>query len=72
MTSWHPIETAPRDGTIIRLKCAAHPEYGEHAMYWDSPAQRWEGMAFAPARAVKTWWDEAAEQPTHWKHLDKP
>jgi len=63
---WQPIKTAPRDGTPVRLKCDARPDFGEHCMAW-SRRNRWEGRAFAICRSVATWWDEAAPQPTHWQ-----
>lgn len=63
---WQAIESAPRDGTPVQLKCETHPEYGEHLMYWDARRRRWAGYAFAVMRRVDTWWDEEAAQPTHW------
>lgn len=63
---WRKIESAPRDGTPIRLKCEPRPEFGEHLMWWEPEAERWAGYALALACRVDTWWDEAAEQPTHW------
>lgn len=67
---WQPIETAPRDGTVVRLKCAARPEFGEHAMKWSQFRMRWEGVIFAPMRRIYIWWDEKAEQPTHWRTFE--
>lgn len=63
---WQPIETVPRDGRPVYVKCAHRPEYGAHLMYWDEGKKRWAGYAFAAAGRVDTWWDEEAEQPTHW------
>jgi hypothetical protein len=64
---WQPIETAPKDGSPVFLKCATRPDYGEHLMWWEKTAKRWQTWLFAPARKVIGWWDEAAEPPTHWR-----
>lgn len=67
LTSYNLIESAPRDGTPVILVCESHPEFGAHVMAWSKANNRWEGWAFAIARRVKTWWDVAQPQPTHWK-----
>jgi hypothetical protein len=62
-----PIDEAPRDGTPVLLACETNPELGTHLMMWSSKNKRWEGWAFAVVRKVRTWWDEAQPQPTHFK-----
>lgn len=64
MNDWQPISTAPLDGTAIKLRS---PKFAPpDAMSWDKRTKRWEGMIFAPMRAISVWWDEEAEQPTEW------
>lgn len=67
--NWQPIETVPKDGRIVMLKCESHPEYGEHAMYWADG--NWIGRVFSAMGAVKICWDEDALQPTHWCEVAK-
>jgi hypothetical protein len=69
MSAWQPIETAPKDGTPVRLKCEAHPEFGEHLMWWEAKSERWECDLYAPMRKVRAWWDLEQPQPTHWKQI---
>jgi len=58
------IDTAPRDGTPVIV---SHPKLGAHLMAWNNKNNRWEGKHFAPMGVINTWWDENAEQPTHWE-----
>lgn len=67
MSNWNPIDTAPKDGTPVRLMCESQPSYGEHLMKWSKRNKRWECKVFAIMRAVTGWWDEAAAPPTHWQ-----
>ncbi len=66
---WNLIASAPKDGTPVFLLCEHKPEYGHHIMWWAKKKKRWEGVVWAPCRKIKTWWDEDAEQPTHWKAI---
>ena len=68
--AWEPIETAPRDETVVRIRCESHPEYGEHIMHWDARHHRWMGIHFGVMGSRPTWWDETAPQPTHWEPLE--
>ena len=67
LSSFSTIASAPLDGTPVLVACDKHPEFGVHLMGWSKQAKRWEGWAFAVVRKVRTWWDEAQPQPTHWK-----
>jgi hypothetical protein len=67
LTTFSPIELAPRDGTPVYLACDTHPEFAMHLMEWSPSNKRWEGWAFTALQRVKTWWDEEQPQPTHWK-----
>ena len=61
---WQPIETAPRDGTPIRLRS---PSYAPaQPLWWDKKKRRWATWTFAVARRIEGWWDEEEEAPTHW------
>lgn len=67
LSSFEPIESAPRDGTKVIVVCERRPEFGAHLMGWSNARNRWEGIAFALMRKVPTWWDESQPQPTHFK-----
>jgi hypothetical protein len=67
MSEWHPIETAPKDGTPVivwdgRFRAIARYEGATEFMPWD-----WMALCFAeqpyPARTVN---------PTHWMPLPAP
>lgn len=76
---WQPIETAPRDGTVILAYC---PEYGmrqtEMGRYREgSPGYaRWE-MGDGPRNYGWVWIEEKHNsahtwKPTHWMPLPPP
>lgn len=56
MAEWQPIETAPKDGSVIRIR----PSYGLPEMQgqWQRYACGREGFAFIAGHNV---------DPTHWK-----
>lgn len=63
MSGWQPIETAPRDGTRIRVKrppavgLSHCPEEGEDWWHQPIPLLRLGGG----------WWHSSSvQQPTHW------
>lgn len=62
--NWMPIETAPQDGTLVRLKHADHPEYGEHLM--ERNGARWVGRYPGVLGWLAVYWDETVSRPTHW------
>ena len=72
MSTWQPIETAPRDGTEILLKVP---------LLWEEPQGRIGSGDYVSAY----WYDESSEywrdrlgqwvlldRPTHWLPLPKP
>lgn len=65
---WHPITTAPRDGSLVYLRSPRYP--GPHLMEWSTDAQRWEAQKPAALGWRRICWDEAAEQPTEWAALE--
>ena len=67
MSEWKSIESAPRDGTMVWLKVDGRPDLGQTLMEWSKRRNRWEGMSFAIARSVKTYWNPDAPPPTHWR-----
>jgi len=70
LSTFDPIDAAPRDGTPVIVACERHPEFGQHVMGWSSANRRWEGRAFALLGKLPTWWDESQPQPTHFKLVD--
>jgi len=65
---WQPIETAPKDGTVIDLWVPASTIYKAHRFHsakWDE-AKGWV-MDKINVRVF-----EIVETATHWKHLPKP
>lgn len=68
---FEPIETAPKDGTIVVLTCQSKPEFGEHVMAWSKSRNRWEGMHFGYIGSTPTYWDTEIEQPTHWRPAEE-
>lgn len=65
MSEWLDIESAPKDGTFVRLRSE---KYAPDALFWwEKESDRWETILFAVARTVDGWWSEDVEQPTHWK-----
>ena len=68
MSAWKPIETAPKDGTIIWLtdkylrSCAV--------MSFDKSKKLWVGRAFGILGSLKTYWDESCVPIAKWKHYE--
>jgi hypothetical protein len=62
---WQPIETAPKDGTIILAVKAGKGHGGYTIIFWDDDFE-WSGYtAEEEKRLVKF-------QPTHWMPLPEP
>ena len=66
MSEWKPIETAPKDGTIIELQSDRVPCVASLAMRWDGA--RWSGVYFGVLGSREIWWDEK-NPPTHWRSI---
>lgn len=67
MTDWRPIETAPKDGTIIF--CACEGQFSLAA--WDSYCARW--LAKVNGESARDYYgDEVAVEPDHWMPLPEP
>jgi hypothetical protein len=76
MMKWQPIETAPKDGTLIMLSWHEGGEMQEcFVMQWGRiqsnglfPGKI--GMWVAPDRSM-TWNDDGDGGPTHWAPLEE-
>ncbi len=64
MSEWQPIETAPKDGSIVILGCA-HPGFRPVAVCWAQDKVRWE-WPMSNGRPLKHY------DPTHWQPLPAP
>jgi hypothetical protein len=70
VSGWKPIETAPLDGTLLRLKSPSYEP--DEIFWWAKRKKRWECRLFAVARVVPGWWSKDDEQPTYWKPASPP
>lgn len=64
---WQPISTAPKDGSIIRLR-------DEKQMYnfvgsWDKKKKLWTGMSYSVFGATRTYWDEGFCKIHEWSNV---
>jgi len=67
MSDWQPIETAPKDGTLVltwsaRLCCVARWKDYEREPYKPHPSYRWYGW-------IDGYDGEDIPDPTHWMPL---
>jgi hypothetical protein len=63
MSAWQPIETAPKDGTRVRLLC---PEGEDTGSYDDYTEREWASI---PGEWST---DFGNGEPTHWMPLPEP
>ena len=66
MTTWQPIETAPKDGRVIIAWFGAARDNYVESVYWSSPNSN---------RGAWTWQhdgDQPENPPTHWMLLPAP
>ncbi len=63
--NWQPIETAPKDGTLVLLRNAEHAPM--QALGWNRQTKRWEGKAFTALGVRRVVWDEESAPPTEWR-----
>jgi hypothetical protein len=70
VSAWQSIETAPKDGSLVRLRNA---EFYRPDLLWEWSKRRrqWETVLFAPARKVRAAWATEQGAPTHWLPLPK-
>jgi len=73
MSDWRPIETAPRDGTMIEVMAE---DAGRFTMRWNQSGSNalvsteigiWEA-----ADGSFTWCEDHGFGPTHWRSLPAP
>lgn len=73
MNGWHPIETAPRDGTVVHLTWMENGKPQEiWPMQWGHIQRNGlfpdiTGMWVAPDGSI-TWKESHDAGPTHWRH----
>jgi hypothetical protein len=70
---WRPIETAPKDGTVIRGYGPSlhHPDFNDHSSVeaWSQDGETFVGMTWNP---VHDYWDCEPVELTHWQPLPTP
>lgn len=64
MQGWQPIETAPKDKTMVALLHVGANGYRRYGVGWHMPLTGWQGWPHEPGE------DYAA--PTHWMPLPTP
>lgn len=74
MNDWQPIETAPRDGTLIELTYMKDGKAQDKVvMKWDNecPSKSFPDLppCWVSASDVFIWIDESGCGPTHWRHF---
>jgi len=73
MTEWQPIETAPKDNTLVLLyaKIDPDPNFSDFmdVGYWET-YNFWLGPV--PPEGPCWNWSLSEHQPTHWMHLPEP
>jgi len=65
--TWQPIETAPKDGSIVQLR--DEKKMYKCVMKWNKRKKRWEGMSYGMMGASKTTWDESFCKIHEWAHV---
>lgn len=75
---WRPIDTAPRDGTLIEITALEDDgtPFEIWPMRWDAELRNGlfpgaVGFWAAPDRSI-TWNEDSFGGPTHWRPLPKP
>ena len=70
MSDWQPIETAPKDGTLVLLFQLVPPRMtgADHDIPHIYISSWWKGNDLNPPN----WKDHFLGQPTHWMPLPKP
>ena len=64
---WEPYETAPKDGSIIRLR--DKNKIYKCVMKYDKRLKKWTGMAYGMFGASRTYWDESFCPIHEWQHI---
>ncbi len=76
MSKWQPIETAPKDGTIILLAETNFQNETSWDRYSNIDIGAWEEkLPGAPPDETEFWWASnygRVENPTHWMPLPAP
>jgi hypothetical protein len=68
MSEWQPIETAPKDGTVIRLYIPGHPELEGMQGRWDRFENEWQAYPlFGTLGRAKD-----VPDPIYWMPLYEP
>ena len=67
MKEWNPYKTAPKDGSLIRLR--DKDKIYNCVMGWDKKRKLWIGMSYGMAGSSRTHWDEDFCPIHEWQHL---
>lgn len=72
MSEWHPIETAPKDGTDFLAFCPAsqYVDGGVAVMHFYDHGSIWGGIRISHVSGFE--WDFDLMPPTHWMPLPEP
>ena len=65
MSKWHPIESAPRDGTRVLLNCDRGPD----PQAWRSLIGRYFNLAWVESNSETNYGSPVPYRITHWKPL---
>jgi hypothetical protein len=68
MSEWQPIETAPKDGTVVRLYIPGHPELEGMTGRWDMFYKDWAAHPM-PMTLGK---EKSVPDPIYWMPLPEP
>ena len=70
MSEWQPIETAPRNGSLVKLKNDLLSS--EYLFFWNPKLKAWETKVMGVMGWRRGCWNDYCGKPTHWMPLPDP